>query len=189
MRHSIPVLLLAFAALTTPLGASAQYSEDEGVTYREVDREGTEIAAGRAVGVVDAPIDQVTAVLHDYANYVRFMPKFRASRVLSQRGDDALVYVQVSVARDTVSLWANLRIRSRMRGDRRVITASMQRGNVSAFDARWELTPVDDGARTRVSFQFFVDPDLPIPSSLATHENISAVRRTMRRLRRRMAEV
>jgi ribosome-associated toxin RatA of RatAB toxin-antitoxin module len=149
---------------------------------------GSSVKAGRAVGIVDAPIDTVLAIVQDYGSYEKFMPHFRASRVLSRRGNSALVYMQASIAADTMTLWAQLKIGPRPNvGNARIIEAKMVQGNMDAMQARWELTSVD-GQHTLVAFQLLMDPKVPLPASLVSGENEKAAQKTIRALRRVAAE-
>jgi hypothetical protein len=50
------------------------------------------------------------------------------------------------------------------------------------------LTPVDGGTRTEVDFKIFVDPDMPLPSSIFSRENEKAASKTVRALRTRVFE-
>ena len=181
---------LALALLAFPAIASAQsVPNGDEILTGEAQESGSDVAWGTARGVVEAPIDHVQAVVHDYAQYNRFLPHFRTSRVLSQRGTSAMVYFEVGVMRDAHTLWAQMRIRARPnRGDTRIVEATLVEGNVDAFAARWELTPLP-GNRTLVEFRILVDPDLPLPASVFTNENVKAARKTIRALRRRMNEV
>ena len=191
MATTLPRLLLLAAAISAaPAIASAQSapSGDEILTG-EAAESGSDVAWGTARGIVDAPIERVTAVVEDYAQYNRFLPHFRTSRILAQRGSSAMVYFEVGVMRETHTLWAQMRIRPRpSRGDTRIYEATLVEGNVDAFSARWELTPMANG-QTLVEFRILVDPDLPLPASVFTNENVRAARKTVRALRRRMAEV
>ncbi len=144
------------------------------------------VGSGSAITVVEAPLERVLAVVTDYSKYAEFMPHFTRSRVLSQRGNGALVYMQASAFGDTVTLWVNLRIREHPQsGDTRVIEGVMTDGNVSAFRARWELTPID-GNKTIVRFQLLINPDLPFPSSVLTDENVRNARRVVAAVRERV---
>jgi ribosome-associated toxin RatA of RatAB toxin-antitoxin module len=144
--------------------------------------------AGRAEGVVEAPLEAVRKVVEDYGAYETFMPHFRASRVLSRRGPSALVYMQASIAKDTMTLWAQLKIAPKPNeGKKQVIEAKMVQGNMDAMFARWELTPVD-GSHTLVAFQLLMDPKVPLPASLVQSENEKATQKTIRALRRVVAE-
>jgi ribosome-associated toxin RatA of RatAB toxin-antitoxin module len=155
---------------------------------------GRSVKAGRAEGIVNASMDAVRTVVEDYASYEKFMPQIRASRVLSRRGSSALVYLQASIAKDTMTLWAQLKMSARdnavpgkpqLRG--RVIEAKMVQGNMDAMSARWELTALDS-EHTLVAFQVLMDPKVPLPASLVTNENEKASQKTIRALRRVVAE-
>jgi hypothetical protein len=94
--------------------------------------------------------------------------------------------MQASAFRDAVTLWVNLRIRERPSANQtRIIEGVMTDGNVSAFRARWELTPIDDH-KTIVRFQLLIDPDLPFPSAVVTDENVRNARRVIAAVRERV---
>jgi hypothetical protein len=61
-------------------------------------------------------------------------------------------------------------------------------GNIDAFRASWRLTPVDEGRRTQVDFKLYVDPDIPLPSTVFSRENERAAGNTVRALRSRVFE-
>jgi len=73
-------------------------------------------------------------------------------------------------------------------GDTRVIEARLLDGNMDAFSATWRLTPTEGGARTEVDFKIYVDPDMPLPSSVFSRENERAAGNTLRALRTRVIE-
>jgi ribosome-associated toxin RatA of RatAB toxin-antitoxin module len=143
---------------------------------------------GRAIGIVDAPLDDVLAVVENYAGYQTFMPHFHTSKVLSQRGKRALVYMQASVARGTMNLWAQMKVGPKPNeGETRIIEGKMVEGNMEVFMARWEVTPIDAN-RTLVAFQLLMDPKLPLPDSFVSTENETATKKTIRALRQVLAE-
>lgn len=187
-RLSPSSVVLALALLVSSAATVAAQATDDVVTG-QLSQSGTSVEWGTARGVLDQPIDAVMGVVEDYANYARFLPHFTTSRVLSQRGTSAMVYVEVNVMRNAATLWAQLRIRPRPnRGDTRVIEATMTDGNVDLFHATWEVTAVD-ATHTLVEFRILVDPDLPLPASVFTAENVKAARQTIRALRRRVASI
>jgi ribosome-associated toxin RatA of RatAB toxin-antitoxin module len=175
--------------VASPVLAAEEPNEDADVLTAQVLEEGSSIAWGQAVLVVDKPIHEVLPIVQDYANYVDFMPNFTKSRVLAQRGSRAMVYMEVSVAKGAFTLWGQLNLAERPQdGDSRVVEAYLMEGNVDAFSARFELTPVDGGTRTRVDFKIYVDPDIPLPSSVFSRENERAAGKTLRALRTRVFE-
>lgn len=177
------------AIAANPARAAEEPNENAGILTAQILEEGSNIAWGQAVLVVDRPIEEVLPIIQDYANYSDFMPNFTKSRVLSQRGSRAMVYMEVSVAKGAFTLWGQLNLTERPQdGEARVVEAYLMEGNVDAFSARFELTPVDDGARTRVDFKIYVDPDIPLPSSVFSRENERAAEKTLRALRTRVFE-
>ena len=182
---SMGLLAAALLFATTPVHAAGEAD----VRTAQIAKEGSNISWGHAVAVIDQPIDEVLPVVVDYANYVHFMPNFTKSKVLSQRGNRAMVYMEVSVAAGTFTLWGQLKLsEGAPEGDTRVIEARLLDGNMDAFSASWRLTPVDGGARTEVDFKIYVDPDMPLPSSVFSRENEKAAGNTLRALRTRVIE-
>lgn len=181
-------LLIPAASLAQAQTAATPSVEATAIAVTTLPESGTSVQWGRAEGVVDAPIDQVMAIVENYGQYAAFLPNFKVSRVLSQRGSSANVYMEVGILKGTVTIWAQLAIRpKRTDNDTRVIEAGMTEGNITRMNARWEVTPLS-GGRTKVVFQILIDPDLPVPSSLVTAQNAKAAERTIRALRKRLIE-
>lgn len=134
-----------------------------GIDSRQRPQAGSRIRRSRAVGLLRAPAEQVTDVVLDYAAYRRFMPHFVASRVLSKRGSQARVYIEVSALKGLARLWMEMQIGMAPTTEpTRVISASMLRGNIKHFQAAWHVTPVNDQT-TLVAFELCADPDFSIP--------------------------
>jgi ribosome-associated toxin RatA of RatAB toxin-antitoxin module len=178
------------AAPTVSLAADADAeakAENAGIFTAQVPSDGSNIAGGRAVIVVEKPIDEVLPVLLDYNNYVDFMPNFTRSKVLAQRGSRAMVYMEVSVARGMYTLYGQLNLKDREgESGTRVVEGRLIDGNINAFNATFTLTPVRDGTATEIDFNIYVDPDLPLPSSVFSRENERAAGRAVRALRTRL---
>jgi ribosome-associated toxin RatA of RatAB toxin-antitoxin module len=174
---------------SSPAAAAEEPNENAVIFTAQIPEEGSNIAWGQATIVVDKPIEEVLPFVRDYANYQQFMPNFTKSKVLTQRGSRAMVYIEVSVAKGAFTLWGQLNLAEWPQdGDSRVVEARLVEGNVDAFSARWTLTPVDGGARTEVDFKIYVDPDIPLPSSIFSRENEKAASKTVRALRTRVFE-
>lgn len=146
---------------------------------------------GRAVGTIDARVDDVLAVLHDYSRYSGLFPHFEESRVLSQRGTDAIVYLEAKILHGATTLWSQVRIASKSPSPGlHVVEAKMMKGkgNVDELIARWEVRPSADGQQCEVTFQLLVDPDLPVPDMLVSSEMKNSAGRAFRALRSRVAQ-
>lgn len=195
-RTTLQIALAGALASASTLGLMPSHAaaveahvENAGILTAQIPVDGSNIATGQAVIVVDRPIEEVLRIVLDYANYVRFMPNFTKSKVLAQRGSRAIVYMEVSVAKGMYTLYGQLDLAERPQdGVSRVVAGRLMDGNIDAFDASFKLTPTDDGARTEIDFRIYVDPDLPLPSSVFSRENERAAGRTVRALRARVAE-
>ncbi len=180
---------LFVAASASVVAAAEEHDENAGIFTAQIPEEGSSISWGQAVIVLDKPIDEVLPIVRDYANYVDFMPNFTKSRVLAQRGTRAMVYMEVSVARGAITLYGQLNLAERPEsGDVRVVEARLLEGNIDAFSASFTLTPLDGGTRTEIDLKIYVDPDIPLPSSVFSRENERAAGRTVRALRTRVFE-
>ncbi len=191
LSHSalVGALIWAWTLGAAPNHAAAvePHVENAGISTTQIAVEGSKIASGRAVIVVDKPIEEVLPIVLDYANYVDFMPNFTKSKVLAQRGSRAMVYMEVSVAKGMYTLYGQLKLAELPQdGESRLVEGRLMDGNIEAFNASFRLTPVDGGARTEIDFNIYVDPDLPLPSSVFSRENERAAGRTVRALRARV---
>jgi len=190
MKKTLIIGALAVTWFATTTASDVRAEEADPVLTAQIAEEGSNIAWGQAVIELDQPIEEVLPIVVDYANYVQFMPNFTKSKVIAQRGTRARVYIEVSVARGAITLWGQLNIAEHPESeDVRIVEAKLLEGNVDAFSAQWHLTPIDGGARTRVDFKIYVDPDIPLPSAVFSRENEKAAGRTLQALRSRIAEV
>ena len=176
MKPTAIILLVCLGLASSPSLAAAeglsgtpeQRAQTLGVELVEltsVQEPNTGVQWGRAEGVVDAKPEDVLAVLSNYSQYAGIFPYFQKSKVLSQRGSDAIVYLEAEVLHGAATLWSQVRMRASAKSATRVVEAKMMRGkgNIAQLLARFEVTPIEGGARSYVAFQILVDPDLPFP--------------------------
>jgi ribosome-associated toxin RatA of RatAB toxin-antitoxin module len=193
MNRRVSALLLSVflgsASLSTAsLPATARADEPRPYEITNVPGPTGGVEWGRVEGVLEASTDDVLAILHDYSQYAGLFPYFQTTKVLSQRGGDAIVYLEAKVLHGAATLWGQVRMKAVSGQDgTEVIDVKMMKGksNVAEFLARWEITPVDGGERTKVAFQLLVDPDLPVPNALVSNEMKNSVGKAFRALRKR----
>ncbi len=180
----------ALAEAQGPTGMPSMLSglEDGSIRSSTIAYKPDSVRWGRAIGIVHAPLADVLSVVEDYGGYQTFMPHFKTSKVLSQRGKSALVYMQASVAKNTMNLWAQMKVGPKPNeGETRIIEGKMVEGNMDTFMARWEVTAIDAN-RTLVAFQLVMDPKLPLPDSFVSAENETATKKTIKALRQLLAD-
>jgi len=191
-KTSLRMIFGSLAAWLLICGAALAQSDPQSAVARLGDghietgtlpEAGSDILWGRAQAIVNAPLEQVMRVVQDYGRYSEFLPHFTVSRVLSQKGANATVYMEALVIKKTLKVWVQASFRERPRqGNTRIIEGKMMQGNINRLNARWEITPLADG-RTLVAFQMLFDPKLPLPDSMISNENSKAASRTIKALR------
>ena len=119
MRPALSALptLAALTLLALPGNASADAASiaerlGDDIHAGTVDHPEFDVSWGKAIGVVDAPFEQVLSTVVEYGSYDQFLPHFNESRVLAQRGNRARVYLEAGIIHDTVTLWAQMEIGS-----------------------------------------------------------------------------
>jgi ribosome-associated toxin RatA of RatAB toxin-antitoxin module len=192
------VLALALSVLclgSLPLRASAEgvglsaNVREGGIDSHQRDQAGSRIRRGRAMGLVSAPVDKVTQIVSDYGNYHLFMPHFVTSRVLSQRGSQALLYVEVAALHGAAKLWAQMKLSMVETATTRVIKAKMMKGNLKGLEAEWQVTPID-ATKTLVAFELCADPDfhMPFATRLVSDYNEKEARSSILALRQQLSK-
>jgi ribosome-associated toxin RatA of RatAB toxin-antitoxin module len=192
------VLALAVSVLclgSMPLRASAEgvglsaNVRGGGIDSHQRDQAGSRIRRGRAMGLVAAPVDKVTQIVSDYGNYHLFMPHFVTSRVLSQRGSQALLYVEVAALHGAAKLWAQMKLSMDSTATTRVIKAKMMKGNLKGLEAEWQVTPID-ATKTLVAFELCADPDFHVPfaTRLVSDYNEKEARSSILALRQQLSK-
>ncbi|MFK7998479.1 MAG: type II toxin-antitoxin system RatA family toxin [Polyangiales bacterium] len=181
-RYALMALLLG---LFSSAPADAQLDPNRGIRTHTVPAQGTSVRFGVANVELDFPMQEVVDLLHDYGRFEEFLPHFQSSRILSRRGNRALMYVEVTAARDTITLWAQTRVSSRDENGTRVIEARMTEGNLDHFVVRWEISSID-ATHTRVNFRLLADPQVPLPASIMNTENERFSRLVLNAIRLRL---
>lgn len=174
----------AVAALSSPAPANA-------IALANIPSPHGGVEWGRAEGVIDARPAEVLAVLHDYGQYAGLFPHFEKSKVLSQRGTEAIVYLEAKILYGATTLWGQVRMSSTALGpDAHVVEAKMMKGkgNMAQLLARWEVRPLDGGRRSSVVFQLLVDPALPVPDVVVSNEMKNSAGHAFRALRKRLSQ-
>jgi ribosome-associated toxin RatA of RatAB toxin-antitoxin module len=192
--HFLSAALLASSLLASSAAADAPPSQPlakGAVILANVPGPGDGVAWGRAEGIVDASPSDVVVVLEDYARYAGLFPHFEKSRVLSQRGSDAIVYLEAKILYGATTLWGQVRMSSRSPSPGTyLVEAKLMKGkgNMDQLLARWEVRPTDDAKRSTVVFQLLVDPGLPVPDAMVSSELKNSAGRALRALRKRVSE-
>jgi ribosome-associated toxin RatA of RatAB toxin-antitoxin module len=136
--------------------------------------EGTDLVRGKSTIKVQAPIDKVREQLFAFAQYPEFMPHYKKAKVLGRSpsgGRD--VYMEIDALNGAVSFWTRVDMPRKpvMVDGTEVYEAKMLDGNVKDFKAIWRVKKLDE-ASTELSLEVFLQPKLPLPTSILNNENL-----------------
>jgi len=152
--------------------ASATASADAPVK-RKVERFDVKTAgvgAGGARTIVEAPPMVVRSVVTDFGRYEEFITRFKSAKIVGRSGDKTDVYLQVPIMKGAVKIWAVVRFDPpKANGGDEIITGKMVKGNVKRLDATWRIKRLDD-ARTELTLELLIVPELPVPEGLRMSE-------------------
>lgn len=151
-----------------------QYAKDpSGIETVAVPIAGSKLVRGRSTVTVAAPLATVRSKIMAFSRYPEFMPHYSACRVLGKSpsgGRD--VYMEVSALHGAVTMWARMDVHRPVVGpEGERIDSKLLDGNVKELRATWRLTRIDD-THTQLSLEVFLEPSLPLPSSILNGENL-----------------
>ena len=218
LRHTnqLAALTLVFAA--TVLAADLNNPDVQAKLARgeivvELAKEpGTHTLVGTATGVVDAPLEQVWAVLGDYNHFAEFMPRFKACfmlkpEALTKIGDARDLHkveptlracLQDSLISDTLLLYHCLDFPFPV-GDRRDILRAVRdrinyrthytqvMGDMKVNEGGWDLLPYGD--KTLAIYTTRSDVGTPIPGFLLSLGTRSILPDVIKGVRKRVKEL
>lgn len=164
-------LVAAVAVLPGVAGAQDAAVDRAPVVVTDEPVPDTSIRRARAETVLQAPMALVARRMLEYERYPDFMPRFRACRLLSRRGDGAMVYVELDLPRALGTRWfleALTVVRARDRVEVRGVAVDGNIGHVETL-AVLERVPGDPG-RTRFAFSIYGVPAFSLPGSVVNPE-------------------
>jgi ribosome-associated toxin RatA of RatAB toxin-antitoxin module len=136
--------------------------------------EGTDFVRGRTAVKIHAPIAGVREAVLDFAHYAEFMPSYRNAKLLGRTATGARdVYMEIEALHGAVKMWAELEFPKPVIVDGvETHESHFVKGNVDELKAIWRLRKIDE-ATTELSLEIFLQPSIPLPTSLMNSENVS----------------
>jgi hypothetical protein len=164
---------LVAASAVAPAAAPAPPLEGDGPRSDSVPVEGTDYVHGRTTVKVHAPIARVRESVVDFAHYAEFMPHYRSAKLLGRTATGARdVYMEIEALNGLVIMWCEMEFPKPTILDGVEITESrFIKGNVDDFKAIWRLRKLDE-LTTELSLEVFLQPSIPLPTSLINSENV-----------------
>ncbi|TVR01738.1 MAG: hypothetical protein EA398_09350 [Deltaproteobacteria bacterium] len=147
----------------------ARLDAGEKLTYATID----DMNRGEVVGVVDASVDEVLAVLRDYDNYMRWYPDQRAAELLWRRGNEARARGEIRMPFPFPNRRYDIDVRQQNRSVNGVdvVTVTWQyvedSGNFREMYGFWWIQPWQDNPRrTLLRYVLYADLGTWLPDGV-----------------------
>ncbi len=159
--------LMTFALVSAPVEAKG--TAKDSVRY-SVRTPHSRIEAGAAKIRVQATPDELVKLITDYNSYPRFISRFEKVKILSRKGSQVDVYMQVPILKGAAKIWAVVRFSpAREENGESIVEGHMVRGNVERLDAVWRVRKLD-AQSSQLRLEMLLVPKMPVPGSLVTGE-------------------
>lgn len=135
---------------------------------------------------IDAPAEDVFAVLTDYERMPEWSSRIRECRVLEAAEDGLSVDVEYAI--DAILRTVRYRLRHLYDRPSRIDSQYLS-GDFRCFEGDYELRPSGRTGPTHVRFHLRIDPGLRVPGRIARMLNEQVMGRALEDLRRRVEEV
>lgn len=176
-------------------------AKEDGVTVYSKSG-GENVAEVKAIGLIDAPPQEVWKIIRDYDNYKKTMPYTEESRVLAREDGDKVIYFYSVVnaplvdKRDYTIRLVDESDWKDGKGYLLVRWTASDKGpppredfiRVKLNNGYWKLEPRDGGQRTFATYYVHTDPGGSIPRWIANRANTTAVPNVFLAIRKAVAE-
>lgn len=109
---------------------------------------------------INAPLAVVMATITDFAAYPSFLPDMRSAEVLRQGDGVWEVRFTVSLIRELVYTLKLTAVGPNL------LRWTLLEGAFRSNEGSWELTPLDDGARTRADYRIDLSVGIYVPGNI-----------------------
>jgi ribosome-associated toxin RatA of RatAB toxin-antitoxin module len=126
----------------------------------------------RSTLTVAAPLEKVRETVLDFSPYPEFMPEYSKAKLLGRTPTGARdVYMEMITLGGLVRLWFRIEVPKPVVEDGwEVYTSKYVEGNVKEAFASWRMRAKDPNT-TELALEVFMQPNVPLPSSLLNDAN------------------
>ncbi len=209
-QRIFPALISLFLAGSPTVFASEESinkDSDWKLSTREKDvaiysrlRPGSPLKEFKAIGAIDAPTCDVSAVIDDFQNYPKFMPYTTECQLIRRDGDSIVGYQRLSpkvcADRDyTLRVWKE----SWRAPNGLVFMSHWSPANelgppekkdvvrVKLCEGKWLLEP-EGVTKTRATYSIYTDTGGFIPSFIANHVSLTGIKRLFAAIRKQVRD-
>jgi ribosome-associated toxin RatA of RatAB toxin-antitoxin module len=193
MRWSLLLLVLTSPALAQPVtgptvneAETAKLAAGE-ILVRDAAPTGGKGVASYAFGVVDAPPDEVFAIISNCKLFFQFMPRVKKSWVKTEPGVGELCHVELTMPFPLPDLWSDCTNEVREEPKGHYLRAwKMVRGTYHRNDGSWTIVPFGDGTKSIVVYTVDTDPKMAVPTGLIRLGQNTSLPEVITRIRQRV---
>lgn len=157
------------------------------VLTREVTPTGNRGVGAMAIGLVDAPTDEVWPILRDCQHFWQFMPRTKKSWVREEEGVGRICHVELVLPFPLPQLWSDTVSVTREEPAQHYVRSwSMVRGNYRRNDGAWVLVPTEGGSKSIVVYSIDSDPIMAVPDALIRLGQASTLPEVIVQIRKRV---
>lgn len=133
---------------------------------------GAGLSRYRSTLTIAAPLEKVRETVLDFSPYPEFMPEYSKAKLLGRTATGARdVYMEMITLGGLVRLWFRIEVPKPVVEDGwEVYTSKYVEGNVKEAFASWRMRAKDPNT-TELALEVFMQPNVPLPSSLLNDAN------------------
>ncbi len=167
--------------------ADRQKLEASGVVVRELKPTDNRGVSAVALGVVDAPPDEVWPVVRDCEHFSKFLPSTKASARKEEHGD-SVCFDEISLPFPLTNLWADTKSVARQEPAGHYQREwTLVRGTYRRNRGAWTVVPWGEaGAQSLVSYFIDSDPSMAVPDFLLRSAQTGSLPQVIAGLRKRV---
>ena len=163
--------------------SSSTARADEGVKVWTEKVAGSNIPFSVAEGVIDAPAAVVWAIVSDCNNYKTTMTNILSSQELSRAGDNVECKVTADLPFPLPDLTSRTKAVHTIAPDKSYLRKwSLIEGDYTINEGSWAVTAID-ATHCKASYRLRVQPNIPVPDSLLTTFQNTAMPRVINNIR------
>ncbi|HEY1101447.1 MAG TPA: SRPBCC family protein, partial [Myxococcota bacterium] len=145
--------------------------------------EGSDIPYSVAEGVVDAPAAVVWSIVSDCNNYKTTMAGIIKSQEISRAGEKVVCQVTADLPFPLPDLTSKTSAVHTVEVDKKYVRKwALLEGDYTINEGSWQVVAIDD-THSKATYRLRVQPNIPVPDSLLSTFQSSAMPRVIKNLR------
>lgn len=157
------------------------------ILIREFTPTGGKGVGSLSIGVVEAPSDEVNAIISNCTLFWQFMPRVKKSWVKEDATAGTICHVELTMPFPLPDLWSDSTHDAREEPKGHHYRGwKMVRGSYHRNDGSWTIIPWGDGSKSMVVYSVDSDPKMAVPDALIRLGQVTSLPEVITRIRQRV---